>query len=58
MKLLVVGLGGIGQRHVRNLRRLLGDDLQLSAYRQRGRRQVLTERLKWIRLPMWRPRTA
>jgi predicted dehydrogenase len=46
MKLLVVGLGGIGQRHVRNLRRLLGDELQLSAYRQRGRRQVLTERLE------------
>ena len=35
MKILVAGLGSIGQRHVRNLRRLLGDELELLAYRTR-----------------------
>ena len=35
MKVLMVGLGSIGQRHARNLRRLLGDDLDLMAFRVR-----------------------
>jgi predicted dehydrogenase len=46
MKVLVVGLGGIGQRHVRNLRRLAGTDLQLTACRTRGFTHVLTDRLE------------
>ena len=29
MKVLIVGLGGIGQRHVRNLRTLYGEKLKL-----------------------------
>ena len=36
MKLLVVGLGSIGQRHVRCLRELCGTELELIAFRQRG----------------------
>lgn len=36
MKLLVVGLGSIGQRHVRCLRGLRGLDIEIIAYRQRG----------------------
>ncbi len=46
MKLLVVGLGGIGQRHVRNLRRLCGDDLEITACRTRGLARVLTDTLE------------
>lgn len=33
MKCLLVGLGSIGQRHARNLRRLLGSEVELLAYR-------------------------
>jgi len=46
MKILMVGLGAIGQRHVRNLRTILGDGLELLAYRVRGRSQVLTDLLE------------
>jgi predicted dehydrogenase len=35
MKVLIAGLGSVGQRHARNLRSLLGDDLELLAYRSR-----------------------
>lgn len=42
MKILMVGLGSIGQRHVRNLRAILGDELELLAYRVRGFRHVIT----------------
>lgn len=41
MKILVAGLGSIGQRHVRNLRTLLGDDLELTAYRVRRTSPVI-----------------
>src|SRR5262249_16719870 len=36
------GLGSIGQRHVRNLRALLGSDVEISAYRVRGLPHVIT----------------
>jgi predicted dehydrogenase len=36
MKLLFVGLGGAGQRHLRNFRAILGDSAVCSAYRVRG----------------------
>nr|WP_249186728.1 Gfo/Idh/MocA family oxidoreductase [Pseudomonas sp. KB-10] len=39
------GLGGIGQRHLRNLRQLLGDELQVHAYRVRGQRIKLRDNL-------------
>ncbi|MDR3639328.1 MAG: Gfo/Idh/MocA family oxidoreductase [Isosphaeraceae bacterium] len=45
MKVLMIGLGGIGQRHLRNLHSLLGDDLVVSAYRVRRLAQVVTDRL-------------
>ena len=43
MKVLFCGLGSIGQRHLRNLRQLLGDELQVHAYRVRGQRIKLKE---------------
>lgn len=45
MKALVVGLGAIGQRHVRNLRRLLGDEVDFTAHRVRGEAVVFTDSL-------------
>jgi len=44
-RVLVVGLGGIGQRHVRNLRALCGPGLDILACRSRGHRTVVTETL-------------
>ncbi len=35
MKVLVVGLGGIGQRHMRNVREKFGNDVEIIAYRVR-----------------------
>ena len=46
MKALIVGLGGIGQRHTRNLRALLGEDLELIAYRVRRLAHVVTPTLQ------------
>jgi predicted dehydrogenase len=45
MRILIVGLGGIGQRHARNLRALLGSQLDLIAYRVRGLSGVITPQL-------------
>ena len=42
MKILMIGLGGIGQRHTRNLRLLLGASAEIIAYRVRRRMHVLT----------------
>jgi predicted dehydrogenase len=46
MKVLMVGLGAIGQRHVRNLRILLDSEVDIIAYRTRRLRHVLTDRLQ------------
>jgi predicted dehydrogenase len=45
MKILMIGLGGIGQRHVRNLRTLLGDSAEFLAYRSRLHTHVITPSL-------------
>ncbi len=45
MKFLVVGLGGIGQRHTRNLRALFGDACDIIAYRVRRTSPVLSDAL-------------
>ena len=46
MKILIVGLGGIGQRHVRNLRALLGDSVEILAYRVRRLSHMVTPTLQ------------
>jgi predicted dehydrogenase len=43
MKFLIAGLGAIGQRHLRNIRTLLGDEAEVLAYRVRGNSEVLTD---------------
>ena len=47
-KILVIGLGAAGQRHARNLRSVLGDQLELLAYRSRITSPALNERLEVI----------
>jgi predicted dehydrogenase len=46
MRILIVGLGAAGQRHARNLRRLLGDDVELLAVRRRGGGPALDDALR------------
>lgn len=46
MKILMIGMGGIGQRHARNLRALLGEELRLLAYRVRRLPLTVTDRLQ------------
>jgi len=46
LKFLVVGLGGIGQRHTRNLRMLFGGNCEIIAYRVRGDSPILTDALQ------------
>jgi len=45
LKILIVGLGSIGQRHVRSLRHLLGDEVELLAFRQKGNTLEITDSL-------------
>ena len=45
MRVLIAGLGAIGQRHARNLR-ALRPDVELHAFRQRRLRHVVTESLQ------------
>ena len=45
---LFVGLGGIGQRHLRNLRTLLGDSVEVAAYRVRRERRTLDDNLEVV----------
>jgi predicted dehydrogenase len=46
MKFLLVGLGGIGQRHARNLRAIYGDSCRIIAYRVRRDSPLLTDTLQ------------
>jgi len=46
VRILIAGLGAIGQRHARNLRALRGDDLELLAYRRRRLSHVVTDTLQ------------
>lgn len=42
----MIGLGSIGQRHVRNLKRLLGDQCEISAYRVRRLQQTFSDTMQ------------
>jgi predicted dehydrogenase len=45
VRILIAGLGAIGQRHARNLRALRGHSVELLAYRSRRLRHVVTDTL-------------
>lgn len=47
-RVLFVGLGGVGQRHLRNVRTLLGDSVQIDAYRVRRERALLDDQLRVV----------
>ena len=46
MKILIIGLGGIGQRHLRNLRMSQGENAEIIAYDPRPNPPVITDKLK------------
>ena len=46
LKVLMVGLGGIGQRHLRNIRTKYGNDIDIIAYRVRNSKDTITPDLK------------
>lgn len=48
MKVLFTGLGSIGQRHLRNLRELLGDTVEILAHRVRREVPMLNDRLQVV----------
>ena len=48
MKVLFTGLGSIGQRHLRNLRKLLGDSVEIFAYRVKREVPMLNDQLKVV----------
>ena len=46
MKALFIGLGSIGQRHLRNLREVLGDSVEVIAYRAKRQVPVLNHKFQ------------
>lgn len=46
MKILMIGLGSIGQRHLRNIKRLYKDDVEIIAYRVRGLARTFSDDMK------------
>ena len=46
MRILIAGLGAVGQRHARNLRALFGARVELLAYRRRRLSHVVTDALQ------------
>ena len=46
MKALFIGLGSIGQRHLRNLRKLAGDSVEVIAYRAKRQVPVLNDKFQ------------
>ncbi len=46
MKILMIGLGSIGQRHLRNIRRVLGEDVEIIAYRVRGLQRTFSDTMQ------------
>ena len=48
MRALFIGLGGVGQRHLRNLHAVAGEDVEVLAYRVRGERRVVDDQLNVV----------
>lgn len=46
MKILMIGLGSIGQRHLRNIKRVLGDDAEILAYRVRRLQRTFSDTMQ------------
>lgn len=46
MKFLICGLGSIGQRHIRMIRKVLGEEAEIAAYRSRNIDVVISDKLE------------
>lgn len=46
MRVLMIGLGSIGQRHLRNLKRIYGENLDIFAYRTRRLQQTFSDNMQ------------
>lgn len=46
MKVLMIGLGSIGQRHLRNIKRLYGEEIEILAYRTRRLQQTFSDAMQ------------
>lgn len=46
MKILMIGLGSIGQRHLRNIKRVYGDKLEIIAFRTRRLQQTFSDNMQ------------
>lgn len=46
MKILMIGLGSIGQRHLRNIKKLYGDETEILAYRVRRLQQTFSDNMQ------------
>lgn len=46
MKILMIGLGSIGQRHLRNIKRVYKDEAEILAYRVRGLKRTFSDDMK------------
>lgn len=46
MKILMIGLGSIGQRHLRNIKKVLGDEAEIIAYRVRGLQRTFSDTMQ------------
>lgn len=48
MKILFIGLGSAGQRHLRNIKKILGDEAEIAAYRVRKLKRVFDDSMKIV----------
>lgn len=46
MKILMIGLGSIGQRHLRNIKRVYGDEFEIIAFRTRRSQQTFSDSMQ------------
>lgn len=46
MKILMIGLGSIGQRHLRNIRSIYGDSPEIIAYRVKGLKRTFSDSMQ------------
>lgn len=48
INVLMIGLGSVGQRHLRNLKKILGENVNFYAYRKRGKKDLFDDDLRII----------
>lgn len=58
MKILMIGLGSIGQRHLRNIKRVYGEEAQILAYRVRGLKRTFSDTMQIREMYHWKKNTT